>query len=128
MKKAQAGIEFIIVVVTIFFLFAIIFFLTMDKRIELNDVELFVDMRSNCIKISNLINKAFFLGHGSEIKANTFYDLFLRNNEILYIKDSGIECDIIKSPISNRGETVFNITKGNIKITNQNDDIIIENV
>ncbi len=127
MRKAQAGIEFIIVVVTIFFLFGIIFFLTMDKRIELNDTELFVDMRSNCIRISNFINKAFFLGHGTEIVTKTNYDLVFRDNEILYTKDSGVECELIKSPINN-GNATFEITKGNIKVSNKNDDIIIENV
>ena len=128
MKKAQAAIEFVIVIATIFFLFGIILFLTLDKRIELNDKELFVDMTSNCVRMANFINKAFILGDGIEIKTKTNYDIFFLNNEMLYIKDSNVQCDIITSPVNNNGESNFSITNGDIKIINQENDIIIENV
>ena len=52
----------------------------------------------------------------------------MRNKYFLYIKDSSIQCGILKSPVNNNGDLIFDINAGKIKITNKDNVLIIQNV
>ncbi|MEK6934654.1 MAG: hypothetical protein AABW46_02140 [Nanoarchaeota archaeon] len=125
MKKAQIGLEAIFIIGIVLIIFFFILGYGFDKRNDIRNSERFILQQDECFKISNLIIGAFINGNGTEIRINLEYTAnTLPNSRLININDkTDVTCTI---PINAFSQT--NLNSGNIRVYNQGDFVLIENV
>ena len=127
MKKAQISIEFIFAFGIILLMFLIMLGFVVDKRHEISESETQLNKENTCLLISSLITSAFIDGDSTIINVSIDYNITINttnnntNDKTLDVE--GIYCFL---PIKDIPKVA--LTKGTIKIENQDNYIDIKNV
>lgn len=89
MPRAQVTIEFMFVIGAILLIFLIIVSFTFEKRIDLREKEAFINKRTECLRISDLISSIFAAGPGAQADLKTDYLITVFNNTLMMVEDIG---------------------------------------
>ena len=126
-KKAQISIEFIFAFGIILLMFLIILGFVVDKRHEIVESEIQLNKENTCLLISSLITSAFVNGDSTIINISIDYNVTIdRINNNTNYKDINVEGIYCFLPIKDISRVT--LTKGTIKIENQDNHIDIKNV
>jgi len=125
MSKSQISIEFLFAIGIVFFIFLIIFGFMMNRSEDLNTSETELNKRNTCLLISSLLTSAFVGGDGTIINESIDYDM-----NVTYISPNYNELNVDGVNCISSIDAVSNsiLSKGNIKIENQNNYVDIDNV
>ena len=98
-----------------------LFLLSANKSNEISDTKLFLDKRSTCLELADILTEAYLV-KGLNVTFLTDYDITLT-------KDSHtIEIEQIYCSLPFSFDETININKGKVKIENVEGEIKIENV
>ena len=124
MKTAQASMEFLFAIGTIFFIFTFILAFTVAKKTEINQLEKIVITKNECIKLSNLIINAFINGNETSVESKLIFDSSVYpDSRLIGIDNDFVTCTIPTNQISQVGS----LTRGDILIENKNNFIVVKN-
>jgi hypothetical protein len=84
--KGQTTPGLLLGVGTIMFLFLLIAVFTVNQQIKLTEKEDYIEKRSECLKLANLINSAYISGPGTEIITYTDYLITTFNNSQISVQ------------------------------------------
>ena len=125
MKKGQVSMEAVAAIGLLFLVLLILISVVIEKRIEIFKAERFIEGRTECIKLSNLISEAYVQGEGIIINEKIRFNAsIIPESRLISVKNQ--EEIFCTSPVFNMSK--IDLIKGNIKIRNINKTIIIENV
>lgn len=120
-RKSQASQEGLVTFIIILVILLIFLFITGSKRLETERLEDRLEDLTECEKIANEIYSVFILGDGSE---STIY---LNKNATVsgsFIIVGGSACNSCCN-LTNGSSNSFSISSGQVKIKNQDGNIII---
>jgi hypothetical protein len=125
MKKAQISMEAIAAVGLLFLVLLILIGIVVEKRVEIFKAERFIEGRTECIKLSNLISEAYVQGEGIIISDKIKFNAsIIPESRLISVNNrEEVFCTV---PIFNISKV--DLIKGNIRIKNINNTVIIENV
>ena len=122
-KKAQVAIEFIVVLGMLFLIFLTIIGFTFNEIIDINKKQKTVEAYNECLRLSEKAVSLFISGNGTSIEIdNEVNASFSPTNGLIIVNEKAI-CTI---PINQIQEGT--ISQGRVKIQNQGDFIIFQNV
>ena len=123
MKKAQASTEFIFVVGFLALIFLILVSVVLERRIDVLRTERFIEGKTECIKLSNMITKAF-TNEGIVIQEKIRFNAsIIPEAKIISIKNrEEIFCTTLITNVSQ-----IELAAGSIKIENKNGFIEVKN-
>ena len=126
MKKGQLSMEFMFVVGMLFIILIFLIGLSFNNRISLMKNERFVNLRSECLKLSTLIFGVYINGKGTMVQERLDYKATLFPNSRLIdveVTDADVTCTIPINAMSNVA-----LDKGDILIVNVGDFVEVKNV
>jgi len=127
-KKAQSAIEATVAFGIIFFIFIVVYLIYTEKNQDLLSAHKIIDEREDCLKITNGISSIFTLGTGAEITIRISQEAEIFPNE-QRIETGRSSCTfptrLVSGEISNEP---FTVSSGQLKIRNENNLVIINNV
>ncbi len=88
-KKAQLSIEFILALGLIVFIFFLFFGLILNKNDDIRKLQDSVDLKKECLRLSNAITSVYKAGSGTQYNTKTKYVIHIKNDSILEIYGSG---------------------------------------
>lgn len=88
-KKAQLSIEFMLALGLVVFLFFLFFGLMLNKNHDLKVLQDNVDLKKECLRLSNAITSVYKSGSGTQYTTKTKYVINIRNDSIIEISGSG---------------------------------------
>lgn len=122
LKKSQVSIEMLFAIGTILLLFTVVLIVVIDKRTELRNTKNFLELRDDCLKISNTINEIFIDGDGTNITIKIKNNASVQEN-FLSVTDGKNEV-YCTFPIN---VSNFTLAKGSVIFQNQNNIVVIKN-
>ncbi len=125
MAKAQISSEFVVVVAVVIFMFLGFLLFYLDKRPELDKADILLDLRNECFKISDALGSAVTLGDGYNQKLTTRNTITIQSGTINVKLTDRAD---INTGCSYRGDVVQSQFTGTVIISNNNGNIIIQNV
>ena len=84
--KAQATPGLMLGIGTIMFLFLLIAIFTINYQIELGEIEDYIEKRSECLKIANIINSVHISGPGTQVTTYTDYLITAFNSSLISVQ------------------------------------------
>lgn len=91
MKKAQSvSTEFIFGIAIIMVIFIIVFSFIAEKGTDISDTRKELDLRAECLKVSNLISSVYAGGDGTEARIELDNTLTISSSGVIYADESGI--------------------------------------
>ena len=123
MKKAQVSTEFIFVVGFLALVFLIPISVVLERRIDVLRTERFIEGKTECLKLSNLLTKAY-VNDGIKIQESLKFNAsIIPDSRIISIKNK----EEIFCTIQAINASQIDLSKGNIAIENKNGFIEIKN-
>jgi hypothetical protein len=86
-RKGQVTPGMMLGVGTVLLLFLLITVFTINQQIKLHEQEDYINKRSECLKLANLINTIYISGPGTEIKTHTDYLITTFNTSQISVED-----------------------------------------
>lgn len=126
MEKGQISIEFMIFIGIILLIFAFLIGLSASNRSVLIRNNQFIDLRSECLKLSNNIFGAYIGGDGMEIEDRINYGIQLVPSSNLIIVTDGedeVTCTLPFNSFSS-----VNLIEGDIELKNDGGSVDVSNV
>lgn len=130
-KKSQVSLEFLFALGIVLFVFILILAFNFQRKIDLRDLNDYVELKSDCFKLSNSITSAYISGEGFnlttkiEYNASVFADDKIANFES---DDVSVQCSFPINHVTNTTKKNFNLKKGSINIQNVNNTVVVKNV
>ncbi|MBS3172315.1 hypothetical protein J4438_01895 [Candidatus Woesearchaeota archaeon] len=97
-RKSQVTPEIMFGVGTIMFLFLLIAVFTLNYQIKLGEQEDYIEKRSECLKMTNLINSVYVSGPGTEVQTHTDFVITAFNGSIISV-GGGVATSVGEEPI-----------------------------
>ncbi|MFH1396545.1 MAG: hypothetical protein ABIG93_04055 [archaeon] len=129
-KKAQVGLEAIVSVSLILFLFLGAYLIYYDKNADIIKSEQELNERAECFQLANLINNIYTLGDNTEITTKISQNMTIEpGNQRIYSEKSYCTFPLkMVSQNSTLNFDAFTLQEGNVSITNENGLVIVNNV
>ena len=127
-KKAQVGIEALVGIAVVFFIFLGMFILYETKRSDVFRAEQELKEREECLSIATLVTTIFILGDDTQITTKLNYPMTIQPSAQKIEMEHSF-CTIRVAGISNNASSNnFLLSPGLVQISNENGDLQIENV
>lgn len=128
-KKSQASFEFLILCGILLFIFLVIIGFYLFRKTEVEGMESYLDLSSECTKFSNIINSVGLSSDGTQVAINTNNILEVYNSSLISIStplspksfDNNVFCSIYMDVFSNSNLT------GDVLIENYNGRVLVRN-
>nr|MBA4405478.1 hypothetical protein [Nanoarchaeum sp.] len=85
-RKSQSTPEVMLGVGIIMFLFLLVAVFTLNHQIKLGETEDYIEKRSECLKIVNLINSVYISGPGTEVETHTDFLITAFNGSMVSVE------------------------------------------
>ena len=128
MKKAQISVELLFTVGFVVFIFIILLIFTMERKYDVGKMEITLDEKAECYRLSNLISGVYTSGSGTGITAKLKYDTEINGDEgNIFVGEGRFFCTIPINSITDSVASNFNLNKGIITINNTDATVVIKN-
>ena len=122
MKGAQISIEFLIILVIVFFIFLSLLGFFFDIKMDLRKLEVVSNVRADCFNVAEIIHQVLLSGEGSSAQIRIDRNITIQNNTILMKYD---KTELICKYLGK----IYNDTKvnGSILFKNVNNSVLVQN-
>lgn len=124
-KRGQAGIEAVVALGIIFFLFIGVYLIYTAKNRDLSFSKKVIEEREDCLKLANAIVNTFTLGDSAEMTITTYHDLTVIPVE-QRIETTKSFCTIPVKTIHENSD--LTLSAGKIKLKNERSYITLSNI
>jgi len=128
-RKGQVGMEAIISVGIVIFLFLGLFLVYFYKSAEISNLEQELDERAECMELANVITNVFALGDGVEITVKISENMTVEpGKQRIYSENSF--CTFPVKRVFQNSSLVFDsfiLQSGNVSIINEEGAVIVNN-
>ncbi len=126
--KSQISLEFLFAIGVVLFIFIFILIFTIQKKAEVSFATNYLEAKTDCIKLSNLINSVY-VNQDSNVTFKLKNNATISPGLIEVNKDSQITafCTFSVS-VSNGSHNNFQVRLGNVTLRNSNNSVIVTNV
>lgn len=120
LKKSQISLEFLFTAAIIILVFLAVIIFVVKKNEQIIDSRIYLNQQQECFRFSDIITAVYVNGHGTMAELRTDYYITVYPENIIYIDNNAL-CSYL-------GKSQFYNLTGNLRIRNQNNEVIIENV
>ena len=122
--NGQVSIEVMGIFGILFLLFIILLGIIIQLRIDVFETDDIIEQRTECVKLANLITWTFINGDGTSLKSNIKFNASInQKSRLISVKEKKeVFCNTIVSNVSE-----IDLSKGDIRIKNENESVILEN-